>query len=168
MEREKQRLSHTLTQLKSEKQIIESENKALKAEIAALKNSSETKKSRLANLMKQCDVLKSEITRDPPSSSSSRPSSVSLPVPATSKSSKSSSEVSSSSSKPPRPMRGENVGHVTRLGQSEAGSVSRKRKTPSPQPPVGVRCPEKEDPALGSTPKVGSRMVRNTNALCCF
>ena len=141
----------------------------LKAEIAALKHFSETKvtevntagalqeenkrlKSKLAKLMKQFDVLASEVKRDPPSSS--RPSSVSLPVPATSKSSKSSSEVSSSSSKP---MRGEHPGHVPSIGQSEAGSVSRKRKTPSPQPPAGVRWSEKEDPALGSTPKVGLR-----------
>lgn len=172
VESEKQRLSHTLTQLKSEKQTVVRENKVLKAEIAALKHSSETKvtevntvgalqeenkrlKSSLAKLMKQCDGLTSEITRDPPSSS--RPSSVSLPVPATSKSS---SEVSSSPSKPPRPMRGEHPGHVTSFGQSEASSVSRKRKTPSPQPPAGVRWSEKEDPALGSTPKISKSTSR--------
>ena len=130
---------------------VETENKQLRAEVAALKQASEAKaealqKGKLAQLMKQCDTLTSEITKD--QTSSLRPSSVSLPVPA---SSKSSSDGSISSS---RPMRGDNPGHVTSLGQSEAAG-SRKRKTPSSQPPPSFWKKEQDISALGITPKVG-------------
>jgi len=161
-------LGQTLIELKSEKQTVEKENKQLRAEVAALKQASEAKtealqkenrrlKGKLVQLMKQCETLTSEITKDP-SLSSSKPSSVSLPVPATTKassSSKSSSEVSSSSS---RPMRGENV---TSLGQSEAAG-SRKRKTPSPQPPPSFRKKKEEEDitALGLTPKMSRSTSR--------
>ena len=55
-----------------------------------------------------------------------------------------------------RPMRGENPGQVTSLGQSEAAG-SRKRKTPSPQPPPSFWKKEEDISALGLTPKVGPR-----------
>ena len=53
-------------------------------------------------------------------------------------------------------MRGEIAGHVTSLGQSEAAGF-RKRKTPLPQPPPSFWKKEEDIPALGLTPKVGTR-----------
>ena len=169
-------LSQTVAEMKTTKHKLEKENSKLKAEIEALKHSSETKlkekdtetsaeisklqesnkemKNRLLKLMKQFDVLSSEITRDPvsspvPSSSSSRPSSVSLHVP-TSSSSKSLER----SSKLSRPMRGENIGEVTSVDQSVLSSGYRKRKTPSPTPPDVKAKGDVPQPVLGSTPKV--------------
>ena len=168
-------LSQTVAEMKSTKQKLEKENSKLKAEIEALKHSSETKlkekdtetsaeisklqesnkemKNKLVKLMKQFDVLSSEITRDPvsspvPSSSSSRPSSVSLPVPT------SSSKSLERSSKLSRPMRGENIGEVTSVDQSVLSSGARKRKTPSPTPTDVKAKGDVPHPVLGSTPKV--------------
>ena len=134
------------------------ENKLLRAEaeVAALKQASEGKaktlqkenrrlKGKLAQLMTQCETLSSEITKYQTSSS------VSLPVPSSSKS-LSDGSISFSS----RPMRGDNPSLVTSLGQSEAAG-SRKRKTPSPLPPPSFWKKEEDVSALGLTPKVGTR-----------
>ena len=169
-------LSQTLTELKSEMETVEGENKKLREELETLKHSSETLeqenrrlKGELAEQMKERDheALTSEITKDPsfsfsrPFSSSGPSSSVSLlDSEIASSSSKSPSENSSSSTKVAQLMRSRDPDHVTSLGKSEAGS--RKRKTLSPQPP-GVR--EKDDiTALGFISKM-SRKLSPTEAL---
>ena len=166
-------LSQTVAEMKNTKFKVEKENSKLKEEIEALKHSSETKlkekdtetsaeisklqesnkemRNRLAKLMRQFEVTRCPVSSPGLSSSSSRPSSVSLPVP-TSSSSKSLER----SSKLSRPMRGENIGEVTSVDQSVLSSGSRKRKTPSPDVKAKGDDPW---PVLGSTTKVQGQYI---------
>ena len=153
-------LSQTVVEMNTTKHQLEKENSKLKAEIEALKHSSETKlkekdtetsaeisklqesnkemKKHLGKLKKQFKVLSSEISQGLVSATSTS---------STYKSSERSSKLS-------RPMRGENIGEVTRVDQSVLSSGSRKRKTPSPTPPDVKAKGDDPRPVLGSTPKV--------------